>query len=406
MIHLSYKANLQGLKIFVSNVAPVATKHDRISIQETRKKLDRLFKVSGIKKGKTRPNKEEKINGEKLSQIYDILKGLPILTSPQVELLYRSSFVMLLSYFDYLISDLIRYFYRLFPGSLSDKELSITLNELKLCGDLTEAMDYIVNKEVDKVLYDNLEDQKKYFKNYLKIDVKEEIIDWNKIKEAIERRNIIVHNNSKINRRYLENVDLSFAPEMKKDLKEGNEISINENYFNSVYDELLIAGIILLECCSRKWKKDDINQMDQILIEVIYDLLLEEKWSLAERLGLFSKQCDVANERNRLYLDINYCQSLKWQGKKDELEEGLKKFDMSTLSPKYVCALSALKGDKDYFYKNIEKAIIVDNMKEKDFMEWPLFRELREDREYKENIRTAFMKKKVKRKGDVLKKLS
>ena len=156
-------------------------------------------------------------------QILKAIKALPHLTQSNVKLLHKSAFVMLISYFDFLISDLIHYFYQRYPESLSGKELSIKLNELKLCDHLTEAMDYIVNKEVDKVLYDSLEVQKGYLKNYLKIDIKENIIHWDKINEAIERRNIIVHNNSKINRRYLKSVDLSVIPEKTKNLKEGKK---------------------------------------------------------------------------------------------------------------------------------------------------------------------------------------
>ena len=123
----------------------------------------------------------------------------------------------------------------------------------------------------------------------------------------------------------------------------------------------------------------------------MYDALSQKKWTVAERLGLFSKECKVSSERNRLYLNINYCQSLKWQNKKDDLGKNLEKFDTSTLSPKYILALCALKSDKHNFYKNIEGAIIVDEMKEEDFMEWPLFRELRKKPDYEERIKSAFI---------------
>lgn len=158
----------------------------------------------------------------------------------------------------------------------------------------------------------------------------------------------------------------------------------------AVLHEIFIAGVILAQCCWRKWKKDEIMSADTLLIRSIYDALVKEEWATAERLGLFSKECDVCNDRNRLYLNINYWQSLKWQNKSQELEKELEKFDVSGLSPIYVLSLSALKSDGKSFHKNIKKAIISDNLKKEDLMEWPLFREFRKDPHYEKGIEEEF----------------
>jgi len=395
-IHYGFTENLESLGVFIINLSPIAEKYDKVIMQRTKETLEEALKIIDVsknelkRKGKKKTS-EFKLTEEQISKLVSVFEGLHHLAPFQIELLYKSSFVMLVSYFDFLISDLIHYFYQIHPENLSGKELSITLNELKLFDNLTEVINYVASKEVDRVLYGNLEDQRGYFKNYLKIDLGESIIHWDRINEAIERRNIIVHNNSKINRRYLRNVDLSVIPGKTKNLKEGKEIGIDRDYFTIVFDEILIAGIILTQSCWRKWRKDDIDGADSQLVEDMYDALLKEKWTVAERLGLFTKECKVSNERNRLFLEINYCQSLKWQNKKDELEKELEKFDTSTLSPIYILALSALKSDRDSFYKNVEKAIIVDKMEEADFMKWPLFRELRKDRDYEERVKAAFI---------------
>lgn len=395
MIHQSFVTNLEGLGIFVNNVAPVVRKHDKATLEKGKTALEKVFKIveapENALKGRGSKEIKTKLTKKQMIQIVHALENLTRLSGPQIGLLYKSSFAMLVSYFDFLVSDLIHYFYQTYPESLSGKERSITLNELRLCHDLSEAVNYVVNKEIDSVLYETLDKQKTYFRSRLRIDTKENIIHWNKLNEVVERRNIIVHNDDKINRRYLKNTDSSVVPEKKKDLKEGKKITISPNYFASAFDEVLIAGIILIQCCWRKWRKDDVDSVDSALIKDIYDMLSKEEWTVAEKLGLFSQECKVCNERNRLYLDINYCQSLKWQNKKGELQEELKKFDMSTLSPIYVLALCALKSDRDNFYKNVEKAIIVDKMEKENFMEWPLFRELREDPAYGERIETAFV---------------
>jgi len=393
-IHNSFTRNIESLEAFVNNVAPIAEKHD----QATKKKVDeftkQMFEIFGLPKGKIDKRKRgqvvEGVTEDQVNQIIQLTAGLPRLTLPQAELLYRSSFVMLVSYFDFLLSDLIHYFYRKHTESLSGKELPLTLSELKLLGGVDEAIDSVINKEADSVMYKSLGEQKLYLKNTLKIDTKDSIINWNKLVESVERRHIVVHNDCKINRRYLSNVDLSQIPEKTKDLKEGMKVRITEKYFKSVFEEICVSGLVLLQVCWRKWEKDDISSADSRLIPDIYDALVKEDWTCAERLGLFSKECKVEDQASRLVLDINYCQSLKWQGKKGELDEELKKFDISALRPKFALAVYALRSDRNRFYDSAKDAIIVDKMLEEHFMEWPLFRELRKDPDYEERIKAVF----------------
>ena len=173
-IHQNFSANSEGLRVFISNLSPVAKEHDKILMEKITKICEELLKIAGVSINELKKPKHKKITfkptKKQKEQVLETLKVLPHLTASNVELLYKSAFVMLVSYFDFLISDLIHYFYQRYPKSLSGKELSITLNELNLCNHLTEATDYIVNKEVDKILYDSLEGQKGYFKNFLKID--------------------------------------------------------------------------------------------------------------------------------------------------------------------------------------------------------------------------------------------
>lgn len=392
-IHDSFKRNLESLGVFVNNVAPIAEKHDKATVKKLKGILKQIVKLARLDKGKIEKKKGKvtiEVSEDTGRNIMRLAADLPRLPMPQALLLYRSSFVTLISYFDFLLSDLIHYFYRKYSESLSGKELPLTLSELKILGSVDDAVDFVINREADNVLYDSLEKQKLYLKNTLKIDTKDSIINWNRLIEATERRHIVVHNDCKINRRYLANADLSLVPEKAKELEEGMRVGITERYFKSVFEEVCVSGLVLLQVCWRKWEKDDTESADNQLISDIYDILVKEDWTCAERLGLFSKECDVTDQACRLVLDVNYCQSLKWQGKKTELEEELKKFDISALSPKFALALFALRSDRDSFYGNVENAITVDKMSEEHFMEWPLFRELRQDPDYEVRIKTVF----------------
>ncbi len=393
-IHDSFERNLEGLEAFVKNVSPIAEKHDQATRGKVVKFAKEIRKIFGAEKDKLDKRKRKQLvegmTKDQANQLIQLTADLPRLTLHQAELLYRSSFVMLVSYFDFLLSDLIHYFYRKYPESLSGKELPLTLKELTELGSVDDAVDFLINKEADNVLYDSLQKQKLYLKNTFKINTKDDIINWNKLIEAMERRHIVVHNDCKINMRYLSNVDLSVIPETIKNVKEGAEVHITEPYFRGIFEEICVSGIVLLQVCWRKWEKDDTDSADGKLVSDIYDALVKEDWMCAERLGLFSKGCVVTDQACRLFLDVNYCQSLKWQGKEDELQEELKKFDISALSPKFALAVYALRSDRAGFYRNVENAIRVDKMSKEDFMKWPLLRELRKDPDYVTRIETVF----------------
>ncbi|NQT67608.1 MAG: hypothetical protein HQ569_08570 [Actinobacteria bacterium] len=358
------------------------------------KKINNILKMPDTEIKKTQKKKKTiKLTKEQTQKFYKILKYARKIKPPHSSILFKSSFIMLISYLDFLISDLIHFYFKSYPRNLSN-DLSIKLSDLLLCNSLDEAIKNIINEEIEKILFNNLNYQKKIFKERFKVDLKEKILNWNLINEAIERRNIIIHNDSKINKRYLSNVNLDILPLEKKNIKEGARVTIGSKYFKNVYNEITLSGIILMQCCFRKWDKNLLDQANIFLINDMYNLLLKEEWSLAERLGLFVKENDCLKtiRNNAIYtvLIINYCQALKWQNKSDELEKELVNIDSSTLSPKFVLGIAALKDNEEEFYKNVENAIRVDKVTKNDFKEWPLFRNFRLNKNYTKKINKVF----------------
>jgi hypothetical protein len=395
-IHDSFVKNLESLKFFVNNISPIAKKQDIGLLRDSKELIERFLELGGIDMDKLKLKNKTEVklkfkNKEEYKRAVSFLKRIPKLPPINAELLYKSSFVMLTSYFDFLTSDLVSYFYKTYPDSLSGRDLVIGLNELKLSSDLNDAVSYIINKEVENVLYKNLEDQINYFKNNLKIDCRESIINWNVIKEGVERRNIIVHNNSLINKRYLKNINKDSLKEKDDSLKEGKRIDVTQDYFLKIFYEIFIAGVIMIQCCWRKWQKEDISIADGYLNNTLFDLLSKENWPEAERLGFFARTINTHDDATKLMLEINYLQALKWQNKNIDLNKELNKIDSSNLDHLFLLGIYALKSDRVSFYKNINKAIITKNLKEESFMEWPIFREFRKDPGYKRKIKLAFL---------------
>jgi len=396
-VHSNFFRSLDSISEFIKNISPVTLEIDKLSKEQLNgldKKINNILKMPDTEIKKTQKKKKTiKLTKEQTQKFYKILKYARKIKPPHSSILFKSSFIMLISYLDFLISDLIHFYFKSYPRNLSN-DLSIKLSDLLLCNSLDEAIKNIINEEIEKILFNNLNYQKKIFKERFKVDLKEKILNWNLINEAIERRNIIIHNDSKINKRYLSNVNLDILPLEKKNIKEGARVTIGSKYFKNVYNEITLSGIILMQCCFRKWDKNLLDQANIFLINDMYNLLLKEEWSLAERLGLFVKENDCLKtiRNNAIYtvLIINYCQALKWQNKSDELEKELVNIDSSTLSPKFVLGIAALKDNEEEFYKNVENAIRVDKVTKNDFKEWPLFRNFRLNKNYTKKINKVF----------------
>jgi len=364
-IHTSYSVNIKCSEGFIKSFAPGVKEVDKKLIKKNK---DIYSGINDILKSFQdeiiKDNKDKKVKIFKIpkKEIIDKLISIvnPLIKIRYLPLLFKSFFIMLISYLDFLFSDLIHCYYQNYPEGLP-KDKSITLKELKMVNDINEAIEIVIGKEVDNFLRDSFNNKIKYLRD-LGININEDYFPKDIINEAVARRNLIVHNNSIVNKFYLESLPKNSY--WLKIFSEGDKIEIDEKYYSIISDNLFLAGIILIQSCLRKWKRDCIEEADKLLIYDIYEMLLKEKYDIAEKFGLYSKTIETYDRRGRLYLNINYCQALKWQNKTSELEEELKNkdFDISSSRPKYVVAISALKDDKDTFYKHLKNAIEVDEM--------------------------------------------
>jgi len=403
----SFVSNVEGLRGFVENIKPVAAAHDKQvgeELQTLKSKIGDVIRSiparvkETAEEGRLRKTWEEVAEDKVEKMVTSILdtyqeyKKLPWLTTSRVEILQRSALVMLTSYFDYFLCDLIRCYYKIYPESLSDKDLSLSVIELRSCADIEEAVELILNKKIENILYGGLENEKLFMKNYLKVELREDLINWDVINEAIERRNISVHNDGIVNRRYLKRVKRRSMPEAAAVVKEGVKLGVSDDYFRKVSDEILVAGVILMQTCWRKWLTGRLKDADRNLGSHLYVLSLRKEHDVLERIGLFAKEIKVHSRETRHEIDMYYCLAVKMKGETSELNVELAKFDEASLSPQDMLHVSALKNDLQGFYENLEKPGALTGMAKVDFYRGPFFAELSQDSNYRKRIEEAFGK--------------
>ena len=385
--------NLEDLRGFVHNLAPFAKAYDYKAKEIYEGVTSILHNVPKIPGQEKAMEVDEKKVGRATKGIISLIKSqvaTQYLNRNQTEILYKTSFVMLISYFDYLMSDIIWCYYKMFPGALSGKELSISFDDLNRCGDKDEAVDYILSRKVDSVLYGNLNNQLNFFSSEFKIGLNKGIVKWDAINEAVERRNLVVHNSGIVNRRYINNVK-----RLAKGIKKDDVLDVDARYLKTIFEEVFLAGIVLAENCWRKWLKKETEGAGDILVNEAGKAIYREDWNLVERLCLYAKGIPLSDGIDIDTIEIYYCHALKKRGKKDKMEAELKKFRRKELRPLIMAMVCALVDDKDGFYKYVEDLAELGRPSKESFIQdfdWPTLMDIRKDEDYEERIERAYSK--------------
>lgn len=397
-IRQSFNSNTKGIKKFVSHLKPVVEEADKNDSVEVIKALQQAYKAAGIKFPTTKEDAENETEEQKKA-IYRNLK-MPDLKSPnQGYLLWKSNFVLLISAFEYLFADIISFYYKFYPNSALDKTVEVDLSELKNCSSIEEYIEIVISNKIESLLYKSIDKQLEFIEKDIKLDLERELIDWEIIKEATLRRHLIVHNDCKINKRYLKEANLEKVTD-HSNLKEGENIVISPEYFDRVYQEVFLAGNLIIQNSIRKWLKkyEQIANID--LIDLTFDGSKEKEFIIAEKIGKYGKRHNSFNNDFHFRININYCLALKGQNKKDELDKEIKQIDISNLSPVYVVAYYALQDDKQNVLKNLQNAKTVDKLEWQFIEEWPLFEGLRKDKDFLEKAKKIFTPRTRKKKVD------
>lgn len=324
------------------------------------------------------------------SFIYKLFKA-PKIQTKNFEILSSSTFLILNNYFEFLFADLLTFHFTNNKNLIEEKNITISLNELKNYSNIEEAYDEILFKEVEKLLLDLTFDEiKNYFKK-LGVSLAEEIIKWDFINEIRERRHLIVHNNSVVNKKYLAKTD-NYLP-----LKVGESVKVNEDYLKQAIDEIQIAGVILIMNCWGKWQKDSATDAIIEMLNFSFDLLKKSKFSqvikICEYVDCNIKPRNDDEEDCVLKTKFNYCIALKKTGQIQKLDKKLKDIRTSTLTPIFKIAKHILSNQNQEAISLFAQAIIVDEFIIDHYLEWPIFEDLRNDEELNKMAISKFQQK-------------
>lgn len=301
------------------------------------------------------------------------------LSISQKGILYQSTLINLVVFFEILIGKLIKQRLISYPKSGGIENKSLTLSEINSLGSIENALDYLIDSEVESVLRKKYEDWIEYFKKNMNVNVDALNQKNNMIVEITQRRNLFVHNKGIINNIYLKKVDPSFTV----GLEIGNTIKITEDYLYQSLDLIEHIGIIL---AMEAWIA--IDKKSEVRVELINDLAFNYleggRWELANDLYKLILKDKASTSQDKSIANINVWLCVKRLGKFDSIREEVVKADYSDRQSNIKLSYYALLNNKEKVFELLEE--VLRNYDEEEvrmnILRWPVLAEYKEEPEY------------------------
>jgi hypothetical protein len=299
------------------------------------------------------------------------------------KLLGRTVLVGAVSQFETLIAELAHQFYVTHPESLSKAETTITFADLYEYDTIEHARSAHIAKHVDGLMRASLQDWSKFFKKQANKSIEEITADSDRFNEIFQRRNIIVHEDGRVNKIYLRQVKAEKVKELLGDNPLGQEIPVDVDYVSRSIEELEAVGVTLGLLSLLAWNRQHAQEVYDFVISMVYGSMCAGHWVTAERISnVFRIQ--NCKQIDHLVLTVNYWLCRKrldrhWRELRKEVESA----DLSALHPRFTVARLALLDDFDGFFAAIIKFDGA-GISEKELDEWPILEEARKEARFEE----------------------
>jgi hypothetical protein len=295
-----------------------------------------------------------------------------------LSILPRSFIVSLVTQLDAFLARLIRALYYTKPELLIGAENNLSFAQLLELNSIDSAKEYILEREVERVLRKSYAEQLAWLENTFDVQLKKEFaVIWPVFIEVTERKNHFIHRNGIISNHYITVCKENGLP-VDRMIKVGDTLPVSPDYFDAAYRCIYEMGVKLTHILWRKFKPADLEQADSNLIALSHDLIVMGRYDLAISLLDFAALTldKYFNEETRRTFILNRAQAYKWNKQENICSLILTKDDWTGSSDKHQLAVAVLSDNFQLAVRLMEK-IGPDKAQDVCYKEWPLFRELR-----------------------------
>lgn len=300
----------------------------------------------------------------------------------------------LISSYDAFFGGIIRSFYNICPDKLRDSEKTFTYKDLENLQSLKDVKKSIIDKKIDTELRESHIEQLNWLAGQLEVSTLTEFNGFSDFVEITQRRNLFVHADGIVSDQYIKVCQNHKA--LDENIQAGAKLDVSREYFEKAYHVLYRIGIMLtftmLNILFKKGDEEVKVEIDEKLIEYIYYMIYAEQYADAVIVSNFALGKSFKhNQINRVYYALNLAQSHKWLGNEGECKKALKQIDWTACLHELQLPKHVLLGDYKSAYACMDR--IGKNNKiisPAAYREWPIFKELREEEQFKQAYEKIF----------------
>lgn len=292
-------------------------------------------------------------------------------------LLMRSILTMAVSAFEVLVGNLYRAHLLGSPQAMDDADgQTFTLKDLFDFGSVEDAVDESIFRRADAFSRRGVKAWAAWFAGKpLGIEMSELALGWVETQEIFERRNVVVHNGSRVTRQYLNNVDRAITSV----LSEGESLEISSEYLDQALERLLALGVLLSFRVRHKiFRRDDFEETSSWISAQQFTFLTDEHFGAAKQVATSACELDLV-QINHLMMRVNgWIARMRLEGV-DCCRREIETWDTSALSANFRAAQQVLLRNDELALRLIRECLESHEFTIQNLAEWPLFHWLRED---------------------------
>lgn len=297
----------------------------------------------------------------------------------------------LVHHYDAYLGRLLRTAFLVKPDLLSASKRQLSFAELTALSSITAAREYIIEKEVESVIRDGHADQFDWMESRFALSLRNELTAWPRFIEITERRNLFVHCDGVVSSQYLA-VCAKHGVSLTDGIKTGDEIGVVKDYLRQAVECILEIGVKLGHVLWRKLQPDRLKEADRALHMAAYDVLAEERYTLAKVLLHFAVDTlkKQSSEDIRCMNMINLAIAHNFSGEREQALAILKTKDWSASEEKFKLAVAVLEHRYTDAMRMMHTIGARGSISRVSYSSWPLFKEFRKRKEFLAAYRDLF----------------
>ncbi len=207
--------------------------------------------------------------------------------------------------------------------------------------------------------------------------------------EICERRNLYVHSNGEVSQLYLDNCRDAHI-EIPGDLTIGKKLPIKAKYFTRAMEVFFEIGVKLGHVMWRKLVPEEIENADDSLSDICYNLILRKQYETARDILKFAVTMPNLTDVYKKIMTINLANCYKLLKDAASAKKLLGQTDWSAAGLRFRISVAAIL-DQHVEASDLMKRI-GDNgeVKKIEYHTWPVFISFRETPEFKKTYRDLF----------------